>query len=108
VRISLGKAAELAGVPTKIEMMAALAKHGVWLNYTAEDARKPGDIEDAPSGMTAVCNSSPTVSSPAPSTRWSRWASGWSVGSARDDAGCGVPNDTNGDTVAATSDLHPV
>ncbi|PIY49844.1 MAG: hypothetical protein COZ06_12520 [Armatimonadetes bacterium CG_4_10_14_3_um_filter_66_18] len=42
-RVSLGKAAELAGVTTKTEMMAALARHGVWLNYTAEDAAE--DLE---------------------------------------------------------------
>ena len=37
-RISLGKAAEVAGVSTKHEMLALLAKHDVWLDYTAEDA----------------------------------------------------------------------
>ena len=37
-KVSLGKAAELAGVPTKCEMMAVLARHDAWLNYAAEDA----------------------------------------------------------------------
>jgi predicted HTH domain antitoxin len=38
-RISLGKAAEVAGVDTKLDMMLLLAKHNVWTDYTAEDAR---------------------------------------------------------------------
>jgi len=37
-KVSLGKSAELAGVPTKFDMMPVLAKHDVWLDYTAEDA----------------------------------------------------------------------
>ncbi len=37
-RLSLGKAAEVAGIATRYEMMALLAKHGVCLNYTAADA----------------------------------------------------------------------
>lgn len=37
-RLSLGKAAELAGRATKWEMLSVLAKHDVWLDYTAEDA----------------------------------------------------------------------
>ncbi len=37
-RLSLGKAAELAGFATKQEMLMALARHDVWLDYTAEDA----------------------------------------------------------------------
>ncbi len=37
-RLSLGKAAEVAGVATRQEMMAVLAKHGIWLDYTAADA----------------------------------------------------------------------
>lgn len=37
-RASLGKAAELAGVPTKLEMMAVLGRHDAWLDYTADDA----------------------------------------------------------------------
>ena len=35
---SLGQAAEVAGVATKWEMMALLAKHGLWIHYTADDA----------------------------------------------------------------------
>jgi predicted HTH domain antitoxin len=42
-RISLGKAMELAGVPTKYEMLALLAQHGVYLDYQAEDAE--ADVE---------------------------------------------------------------
>lgn len=37
-RISLGKATEVAGVSTKWEMIFALARHGVWIDYTADDA----------------------------------------------------------------------
>lgn len=37
-RVSLGKAAEVAGLSTKWEMMSTLARHGVWLDYTVEDA----------------------------------------------------------------------
>ncbi len=37
-RLSLGKAAELAGFATKQEMLTVLAKHTVWLDYTAHDA----------------------------------------------------------------------
>ncbi len=37
-RLSLGKAAELAGFATKQEMLTVLAKHDVWLDYTAHDA----------------------------------------------------------------------
>lgn len=37
-RISLGKAAELAGAQTKLEMLATLQRYGIPLNYTAEDA----------------------------------------------------------------------
>jgi predicted HTH domain antitoxin len=37
-KVSLGKATELAGIATKLDMMAALARHDVWLDYTAEDA----------------------------------------------------------------------
>jgi predicted HTH domain antitoxin len=37
-RLSLGKAAEVAGVATKWEMMSVLAKHDVWVDYTADDA----------------------------------------------------------------------
>lgn len=39
-KISLGKAMEVAGVPTKWEMMSVLARHGVWIDYTADDARE--------------------------------------------------------------------
>jgi predicted HTH domain antitoxin len=38
--ISLGKAAEIAGVSTKWEMMHLLAKHGDYIDYAAEDAKK--------------------------------------------------------------------
>jgi predicted HTH domain antitoxin len=41
--LSLGKAAELAGVATKWEMMTVLAKHDVWVDYTADDAVKDAD-----------------------------------------------------------------
>jgi predicted HTH domain antitoxin len=37
-RLSLGKAAEVAWVATKWEMTSALAKHDVWIDYTADDA----------------------------------------------------------------------
>ena len=37
-RVSLGKAAEVAGLSTKWEMMSTLARHGVWPDYTVEDA----------------------------------------------------------------------
>ncbi len=37
-RLSLGKAAEVAGAGTKLEMLQILAKYGVWIDYTAEDA----------------------------------------------------------------------
>lgn len=37
-RISLGKAAELAGVDTKHQMQALLAQHGAHLDYTSDDA----------------------------------------------------------------------
>jgi predicted HTH domain antitoxin len=36
-RLSLGKAAEVAGV-TRFEMMQVLAKHDVWLAYDVHDA----------------------------------------------------------------------
>ena len=36
-QISLGKAAEIAGIPVE-QMNQILAKHGVSLDYTAEDA----------------------------------------------------------------------
>lgn len=36
-QISLGKAAEIAGIPVE-QMNQLLAKHGVSLDYTAEDA----------------------------------------------------------------------
>jgi len=42
-RISLGKATEMLGLPTKWEMIAVLARHDVWLNYTAEDAEQDWD-----------------------------------------------------------------
>lgn len=38
--LSLGKAAELAGVPTKWEMLTILNEKGVNLRYTAEDAEE--------------------------------------------------------------------
>jgi predicted HTH domain antitoxin len=46
-QLSLGKAAEVAGVATKWEMLAVLAKHDVWLDYSAEDAlRDTATLED--------------------------------------------------------------
>ena len=39
-KVSLGKAAEIAGVMTKWEMVELLVKHEVWLDYTAEDAEQ--------------------------------------------------------------------
>src|SRR5438105_3391883 len=42
-RVSLGKAAEVAGVATKLEMAAVLARHDVWLDYPAEDAFADAD-----------------------------------------------------------------
>lgn len=36
--ISLGKAAEIAGISTKWEMMQLFAKHEIPIDYTAEDA----------------------------------------------------------------------
>ena len=46
-QLSLGKAAEVAGVSTKWEMLAILAKHDVWLDYSAEDAlRDTATLED--------------------------------------------------------------
>jgi predicted HTH domain antitoxin len=39
-RLSLGKAAELAGFKSKWEMLMLLCEKGVPLDYTAEDARK--------------------------------------------------------------------
>ncbi len=39
-RLSLGKAAEVAGVKTKWEMLMLLNERGVPLDYTAEDAEK--------------------------------------------------------------------
>ena len=38
-KLSLGKAAELAGVKSKWEMLMLLNERGVPLNYTAEDAK---------------------------------------------------------------------
>lgn len=38
-KLSLGKAAELAGAGTKWEMLLILSERGATLNYTAEDAR---------------------------------------------------------------------
>jgi predicted HTH domain antitoxin len=35
-RVSLGKAAELAGV-TRWDIMAIMVKHGAWLNMTTDD-----------------------------------------------------------------------
>ncbi len=37
-KISLGKAAELAGVRNKWEMVVLLSEHGVSIHYTAQDA----------------------------------------------------------------------
>lgn len=38
-KLSLGKAAELAGAGTKWEMLLILSERGAALDYTAEDAR---------------------------------------------------------------------
>lgn len=37
-QVSLGKAAEIIGVPTNLEMSAVLARHDVWLNTSADEA----------------------------------------------------------------------
>jgi predicted HTH domain antitoxin len=37
-KISLGKAAELAGARNKWEMLTLLSEHGVAIHYTAQDA----------------------------------------------------------------------
>src|SRR2546423_5551027 len=42
-QVSLGKAAEVAGVATKMEMAAVLARHDVCLDYTADDAVADAD-----------------------------------------------------------------
>ena len=39
-KLSLGKAAELAGMKNKWEMLALLSERGVPLDYTAKDAEK--------------------------------------------------------------------
>jgi predicted HTH domain antitoxin len=39
-RLSLGKAAELAGTKSKWEMLMLLSERGVPLDYTANDAKK--------------------------------------------------------------------
>lgn len=39
-QISLGKAAEIARVPSKWQMGQILVKYDVWLDYTAEDAEQ--------------------------------------------------------------------
>jgi predicted HTH domain antitoxin len=39
-RVSLGKATEMLGLPTKWEMISVLAKHDLWFDYTAEDAEQ--------------------------------------------------------------------
>jgi predicted HTH domain antitoxin len=39
-RLSLGKAAELAGTKSKWEMLMLLSERGVPLDYTADDAKK--------------------------------------------------------------------
>jgi predicted HTH domain antitoxin len=39
-KLSLGKAAELAGVRNKWEMLMLLSERGVPLDYTAQDAKK--------------------------------------------------------------------
>jgi predicted HTH domain antitoxin len=39
-RLSLGKAAELAGARSKWEMLMLLSERGVPLDYTADDAKK--------------------------------------------------------------------
>lgn len=39
-RLSLGKAAELAGTKSKWEMLMLLSERGVPLDYTVQDAKK--------------------------------------------------------------------
>ncbi len=39
-KVSLGKAAEIAGVMTKWEMTGLLARHELWLDYTSQDAEQ--------------------------------------------------------------------
>lgn len=46
-RISIGKAAEVAGLSTKWEMMQLLAKHDVPIDYSVEDARRDLEIVNA-------------------------------------------------------------
>jgi predicted HTH domain antitoxin len=42
-KVSLGKAAEIAGVGTKWEIMNLLARYDVWVDYKAEDAEQDWD-----------------------------------------------------------------
>jgi predicted HTH domain antitoxin len=46
-RISIGKAAEVAGLSTKSEMMQLLAKYDVPIDYSVEDARRDLEIVTA-------------------------------------------------------------
>jgi predicted HTH domain antitoxin len=41
--LSLGKAAEVAGVATKLDMLGVLARHDVYVDYTADDAIADAD-----------------------------------------------------------------
>jgi len=43
-QISMGKAAEIAGLATKWEMMRLLAKYDLSIDYTVEDARRDLEI----------------------------------------------------------------
>lgn len=43
-RVSLGKAAEVAGVATKWEMLGTLARHDIWIDYAAEDAVQDAEV----------------------------------------------------------------
>jgi predicted HTH domain antitoxin len=43
-QISLGKAAEIAGIGSRWEIIPILAKHDIWLAYTAEDAEQDWEM----------------------------------------------------------------
>lgn len=43
-RISIGKAAEIAGLSTKWEMMQLLAKYDLPIDYSADDAKRDLEI----------------------------------------------------------------
>lgn len=61
-KLSLGKAAELAGFQNKWEMLMLLAEKGVTIDYTAEDARKDlKTLKSCVGPMIVVSNSRPSV-----------------------------------------------